>query len=331
LRVLLAVLLALGPPAPAAAYIKFSFTGPAGTTLALKWPGHVRYFVREAGVAGVSPSQLQSAVARAADHWQALPTASVAFDFAGFTSAPPIDTDDLTVIGFEDHPELERVLGSTTFNFDTRTGAITDADIFFNARFSWSDAAAGEAGRYDLESIATHEIGHLLGLGHSMIGETDLQPDGSRRLIAAEAVMFPIAFAAGSVEGRRLRPDDIAGVSDIYPDGGVEQRTGAISGRVLGQDGRGILGAHVLAMSLSTGELVSAFSVNAAGEFAIQRLAPGMYVVRVEPLDDGDVGAFFERSARVDIDFRATFFERPVAVPRAGAGPPVDIRVAAKQ
>lgn len=329
LRVALALLLAAAPAAPADAYLKFGIQA-GDRTLTIRWPGRARYFVRDTGVDGVSPSQFQSAVARAFTTWQDVPTASIAFDFAGFTSAAPSDSDSMSVLGFLDRPEMDRVLGSTTFNIDTRTGEILEADIFFNARFNWSVSATGESGRFDLESIAAHEIGHLLGLGHSMIGETELRPDGTRRVIAAESVMFPIAYAAGNTEWRRLRADDVAGVSDVYPDAGVEQSTGAIAGRVVLQDGRGLLGAHVLALSLETGQLVSNFSLNANGDFTIARLAPGVYVVRVEPLDDGETESFFDRSTRVDIDFKPTFFERVVAVPRGGAGLRVDIKVPPK-
>ena len=61
-----------------------------------------------------------------------------------------------------------------------------------------------------------HEIGHLHGLGHSALGETE-NSAGGRRVIGAEAVMFPIAFTAGSISDRTLKADDIAGISDIYP------------------------------------------------------------------------------------------------------------------
>ena len=44
--------------------------------------------------------------------------------------------------------------------------------------------------------------------------------------------MFPLAFGPGNVLHRALRPDDIAGVSDLYPEGGFEDDTGSISGRV---------------------------------------------------------------------------------------------------
>ena len=39
--------------------------------------------------------------------------------------------------------------------------------------------------------------------------------------------MFPIAFAAGSIAQRTLKADDIAGISDLYPDGGFGHRWAA--------------------------------------------------------------------------------------------------------
>ncbi len=69
------------------------------------------------------------------------------------------------------------------------------------------------------------------GLGHSALGETELR-DGGRRVLAAEAVMFPVAFSAGSITGRTLRADDIAGISDIYPPNIYKRERGSISGRV---------------------------------------------------------------------------------------------------
>jgi hypothetical protein len=53
-------------------------------------------------------------------------------------------------------------------------------------------------------------------------------------------------------------------------------------------------------------------------------------VLRVEPLDDGDIESFFDSSFGVDIDFRVKFFERVVVVPRGGGTRNIEIRVTAK-
>jgi hypothetical protein len=325
-RTALALALVAATALTVEAYLKLGFD-VAGRTVVVRQPGTVRYFVADRGVPGVTATQLDQALARAFDTWQSVATATIDFQRVGFTGASPFDDDGATVLGFESRPDLDRVLGATSFTIDTVTGVIVEADIFFNATFPWSVAPGGEPGRFDVESIAVHEIGHLVGLGHSAIGETELRPGGGRRVIAAEAVMFPIAFSSGSIDARSLRPDDVAGVSDIYPSDRFRRDTGSVSGRVT-KSGRGLFGAHVVAFHLGTGRLVGNFALNQNGDFSIAGLEPGPHVVRVEPLDDGDIESFFRRGTNVDLDFGVTYLDRVVLVPRGGnvGGLTIDVR-----
>jgi hypothetical protein len=321
-------LIVLGP-IPARAYMKFGVQ--VGTRqVELKWvQSPVRYFVSDRGAPGVSANDLQGAASRAFTKWQNVATASVTYQFAGFTAALPLDEDGLSTIGFAPRPDLDRVLAATNFLFDTTTGELLESDIFFNTAFSWSVAQSGEAGRYDLESIALHEEGHFSGLGHSALGETEVFADSGRRVIGAEAVMFPIAFSAGSIVGRTLRADDIAGISDLYPESGFNTSMGSVSG-IVTKNGRGVFGAHIAAFNPKTGELVGNFSLNDEGRFGIEGLAPGPYVIRVEPLDDADPESFFESDQRVDVNFRVTLFDRLVVAPSGGSSGDIEITVLAK-
>lgn len=306
-------------PHGAHAYLHFTLT-VAGQPTALKWQRTpVRWFAADRGAAGVSASDFQAAVARAFATWQAVPTASIAFQFVGFTTSEPFDDEGMSVLGFQDHPEMERVLGATGFLVDALTGEILESDIFFNTAFPWSTTAAGDPARFDLESIAVHEIGHFLGLGHSALGETEMRPEGGRRVLGSGSVMFPIAFGRGNTLDRELQPDDVAGVSDLYPDGGFRQRTGVARGRVL-RDGNGVLGAHVVAFNPKTGALVGGFTLNRDGEFQIAGLSPGPHVIRVEPLDDADLESFFRTRDPVEISFQVTYHDRLFVAPAGGVG-----------
>jgi hypothetical protein len=306
-------------PHSAQAYLHFTTTR-AGQSVVLKWQrAPVRWFAKDRGVPGVSASDFQAAMARAFATWEAVPTASIAFQFAGFTGSEPFDEDGASVLGFQAHPEMERVLGATGFLVDILTGEIVESDIFFNSIVPWSTASSGDSARFDLESIAVHEIGHFLGLGHSALGETEIQPQGGRRVLASGSVMFPIAFGRGITLDRELQPDDIAGASDLYPDGNFRRETGTARGRVT-RSGAGVLGAHVIAFNPETGRFVAGFTLNRDGEFQIAGLTPGPYVIRVEPLDDADIESFFSRRDPVEVNFQVTFHNRLFIAPAGGEG-----------
>jgi len=73
--------------------------------------------------------------------------------------------------------------------------------IFDDVDFDWS--ATGEAGKMDFENIATHELGHSVGLG-------DLYTDE-----CSEQTMFGYA-SNGETKKRTLEAGDIAGVQKLY-------------------------------------------------------------------------------------------------------------------
>jgi hypothetical protein len=86
--------------------------------------------------------------------------------------------------------------------FDGRGGTLAHAFSPTNGRFHydadelWSIGPV--AGAYDLETVALHEIGHLLGLGHSSV---------------ENAIMYP-QISSGTTKG--LHSDDLAGIRDLY-------------------------------------------------------------------------------------------------------------------
>jgi hypothetical protein len=310
------------------AYLKLG-TQVGNSVVSIEWTQMpINYRITNRAVTGVSASQLQGSVAESFDEWASAGQVELSAQFAGFTNIEPSVSDGLTVIGFQSRPEDDRTLGATNFQINAQTGAIVASDIFLNSFFPWSVAESGQASRFDVESIMVHEIGHLLGLGHSALGETT-SSGGGRSVQGKRAVMFSIAYGSGTVEDRTLEADDIAGIRDIYGTSEARSSLGAISGRVT-LNGSGIFGAHLTAINIATGEMVGGFSLNTSGDFVIGALPPGIYVVRAEPLDDADIDSFFDDVPPVELDFRATYHSKQVAVPAGGTSGNIEIRVRAK-
>ena len=73
--------------------------------------------------------------------------------------------------------------------------------IFDDVDFDWS--SSGEAGKMDFENIATHELGHAVGLGDLYNSECNTQ------------TMYGISWN-GDIEKRTLEDGDIAGIQSLY-------------------------------------------------------------------------------------------------------------------
>ncbi|MEZ4269910.1 MAG: matrixin family metalloprotease [Myxococcota bacterium] len=94
------------------------------------------------------------------------------------------------------------IIALTTTTHNALTGEIFDADIEYNsATFTFSVSDLNPI--TDLMNTTVHEIGHVLGLGHSLIGG---------------ATMFASA-QPGDTSKRDLHDDDIQGVLFKYPAG----------------------------------------------------------------------------------------------------------------
>ena len=125
----------------------------------------------------------------------------------------------------------------------------------------------GAPGTTDLESVAVHEVGHLLGLDHTAIVSATMNPQ------AGSGVTF----------FRALQTDDRIACSVLYPAPGFTRSTGELAGRVL-LEGSGVYGAHVVAMDEAGRAVTSALS-GKDGSYRISGLGPGSYSLYAEPLD----------------------------------------------
>ena len=161
----------------------------------------IPYSINDRGLSQIPNGSEFDAVHRAFQTWQNVSTAQVTFEYTGATPQRTLGRDGMNLVTFADDA-TQAVLGSSTiaatFSFFSNSSTVTDeADIVFSQSLNFS--TSGETGKYDIQGVLTHEIGHLLGLDHSGL---------------VSSVMVPFA-AATQIDQRTLAYDDIAGLSEI--------------------------------------------------------------------------------------------------------------------
>jgi hypothetical protein len=158
-----------------------------------------------------------------------------------------------------------REAARTRVYYDKR-GRIFEADIFLNpfALFS-SD---GSFGTFDLESVFTHEIGHLLGLRHNDIPSS----------IMFEAVSENGPLGPLAPPRRDLSHLDISAVRALYGAGSIDEECCyRISGKLgnIRKESKVV----VFAEESSTGRLLASADVMTDGNFVLQGLGENVYDV----------------------------------------------------
>lgn len=168
----------------------------------------VTYAINPINKDSLSSDFVTSSISDGAEEWDANTGAEL---FAPFTTDTTATYDGDTsgdgrnemVFGNLTDP---RIIAVTTiwgyFGGAVRTRMITETDILFNNYYVWGDADVNPA-VMDLQNIATHEIGHVAGLG-------DLYNTS-----ALEQTMYGYS-TQGETKKRTLNTGDIAGIKALY-------------------------------------------------------------------------------------------------------------------
>ena len=194
--------LLLSLPGVAGAY-SVADTNGDGTGEELRWdtsdPVPFRFHFRGSDELGVFT--LPELTRRSFQTWADVGIARFSFEEGRIYTGPPThhagpsEVDGQSVLFFVEAswPHGSEVIALTSVSF-AADGEILDADIAFNgADHTFTTTDTG--GVKDYVSIATHEIGHFIGLNHSLDGE---------------ATMFA-EYEDGQTFLRDLNPDDEAG------------------------------------------------------------------------------------------------------------------------
>jgi hypothetical protein len=164
----------------------------------------IKWFIRSAGFyinSSSGPTGTSTALQWAMATWSVVPGATFLFNYSGTTSRTGGTYDNYNVLSFGNLGSGGTIAQNSCWYYDN-TGEILESDVVFNTYYTWS--VSGEAGKMDLQNIATHELGHALSL-------EDLYGTGDK-----EKTMYGYA-TTGETKKSSLDADDIAGIVHIYP------------------------------------------------------------------------------------------------------------------
>ncbi len=207
---------------------------------------------------------LVSQVRQALATWDAVPTSSLRVGFGGVLDGPLQGSTPAAEIVFEELPPGvlgfggSKVWGEATEDFVPilRSQVVVSDNLADNHGPSFSER---------FYNTLVHEIGHALGLQHSLAGSA-LSQEPTR----------------STTRARPLELDDVAGLSALYPTDEFRALTGAIEGTVRFDDGTPVALASVAALDRG-GQIITALT-DPEGRYRIEGLVPGEYTLYAQPL-----------------------------------------------
>lgn len=309
-----------------------------GSKVRREWdPPTIRWRYNPSG----APAGAKEIIEAAFTTWKTQTQSLVTFEFAGTTdqSFPANDgycdvffnvnfanlglSNDIIALTFR-NGAVSDILRSKSDRF------LVDGDIVLNPALSnqWVTTTPTLATQLDVQEIITHEAGHLLGLAHSFLIDSMMYP--AKPQASTDASLK----ALYRVPKRSLAQDDIAWLSNLYPNDQFAAATSKIAGRVYyGSDP--FVGAQVVAIKVdeadqsfnffpneSSGDLVVKGMKNVStfseedGDFEIPGLEPGNYKIAVQDADGfltftlANVNDFLRTNASFNV-MPTAFFKNP--------------------
>ncbi len=193
-RFISALALSLAIAAPAAAWEPIASSRPV-------WSGTVHFELNDQGSDDLDFATVETEVRRGMEDWTRVSCTSLTTQYDGVVSRTPRGGDGNFTIGWFESGwgHSSSAIGVTGSRFTS--GTIVEADMEMNGvHFTWT-TASGSGSNVNIYSIALHEGGHYMGLGHSA------DPSAS--------MYFAYSGGIGAIGS-----DDEAGICALYPGSG---------------------------------------------------------------------------------------------------------------
>jgi len=260
-----------------------------------KWPIPINYVVNPSHGANITGAKtVQAVISDSFAQWTSAPNTAIPIGtINGTTTSTTIAQDNTNVICFVCTPAGgfgKDAIAITLTAIQDTTGNIVDADMVFNTTTTFiTDPVAATGTNESLQTVATHEFGHFLGLDHTAVVRAVMNP-------FAPPLLLTLSY------------DDLAGISTNYPAPGFTPLS--ISGTVTNGAGAPVFGAHVFAESNTAAapfpnirkSPISALT-NANGTYTISGVPQDTYEVTAEPLDGPVSNANFNGSPAFSTSF----------------------------
>lgn len=257
----------------------------------------IRFYLASDGFSTTNTAAELNAVRAAFAQWQAISNTYIKFEDAGLRT-PPVDvntadnsntvywTKSSTLVngGLSD---IGGALGVAFTTFGVTDNIIKQGDIVFNgALYNWfADYFSSNTTDTFVEGVASHEIGHFLGLLHSPLGTATM-----------------IAYTGDGITPQTgLSTDEISAARHLYPT--AITNYGAVKGTIT-KSGSPVFGASVFARDAVTNTIAGTVT-DASGNYLLSALPPGNYQIRVTPLDSSAASSSLVQGSDIDSTYNS--------------------------
>lgn len=276
-----------------------------GKTMRLRWKTNVIPIVFSTSLIKQNPyvrpnSDIGGAIRRSLETWENASNIKFQVTWSDEENASPAGKvgDGVSLVTIAPTPDNIFLIGSDAGEVSARTrvffnrkGFITEADIVISPYVEFS--TDGSPGTFDFEATLTHEIGHLLGLDHSLvIGATMHEHQGKNGV-----------YNLSGFSPRTLAEDDLTGIRALYGAKDSDQECcGTIAGKLTLGNGKAAKDFQVWAEDAESGQVIAGVLSNNEGDFRIDGLRGGIYKVYTQTYGENlEKASSFENLGEIEV------------------------------